>query len=387
MSKMTVSSGVRKIVIVSSVPLAEPVLRNRITPFFQVLLQAGHEVFFVCPKGDGDSDQQQSGVQLKEVTIALGRPRGFVGRAIQEAWSVLLLLRQAKKIQADVWLLTMPSIFFAFLAPLSMRGRKVVLDVRDLTWEYLSENKALHRVSKKIFRTVFRYSVSFFREITVTNPTELEYVRRTGKGSVDPLLVSNGISREQFDKLAGLVGLEVDAVTVAYIGNVGLAQQLETLVEAAEQLPEVTFRVVGEGTDFARIKEFVAEKKIENVLLTGRVSWEGVRENYNMADILYAQLAPEYSGAMPSKLYEYLATGKYIVYGGQGQAVEILAGFNNHQVIPPCDVPALIAVIRAYIKDGKRQGLSQTNREKIRAEYIRENAASKLLECMDRLCV
>ena len=378
-------SPAKKIVIVSSWPLSEPVVRNRITPFFNMLLQAGYDVRLVCPENAGNKSQMPPGVSLHEVPLAHDRPRGFISRAIREARDVLLLLKHAKKIKADAWLLTIPSMFLLFLAPLALTGRKVVLDVRDLTWEYLSEEKMLQRISKRVFRFGFKRSLNFFRAVAVTNTTELAYVRKIWRGNIAPVLVSNGITREQFDKLANLEVPQARTVSVGYIGNIGLAQQLDTLLGAAKLLPHVSFKVIGAGTDYDRISSLVAEQEIDNVSLLGRVSWEDVREHYNQIDILYAQLAPDYSGAMPSKLYEYLATGKYVIYGGQGQAVEVLASFDHHHLIPPCDVQAFVVAIETYINDRSKKGLSQTNREKVRSDYIREDAAKKLVECMNEV--
>ena len=379
------SLGKKRIVIVSSWPVTEPVLRNRITPFFKLLLTTGYDVCLVCPRNDENKRQLYPGVQLHEVPVNLGKSKGFFSRAIREMRDAFFLLKHAKNLQADIWLLTIPSMFLAFLAPSSLKGRKVVLDVRDLTWEYLSDDKVLHIISKKVFRLTFSYSLSFFRMVSVTNATELNYVREMSRGNVAPILVSNGIAHGQFESLAGLEANESNVVTVAYIGNVGLAQRLETLVEAAKQLPGVDFKVIGDGTDCDRIRRLVTDQKSENILMTGRLSWEEVRDQYSKIDILYAQLAPEYSGAMPSKLYEYLATGKYVIYGGQGQAAEILEGFDHHQLITPCDVQALVSAIKAYVSASGRQELSQKNREKIRAEYIRENAAGKLIEHINKV--
>lgn len=379
--------GRKKIVIVSSWPVTEPVLRNRITPFFKLLLTAGYDVCLVCPKNDGNKRQLHPDVQLHEVPVKLGKSKGFFCRAIREMRDALLLLKHAKSLQADIWLLTIPSMFIAFLAPSSLKGRKVVLDIRDLTWEYLSDDKVLQKASKKFFRLAFGYSLNFFRVVSVTNTTELNYVREMSRANVAPVLVSNGITHGQFESLAGLEANQTNSVTVAYIGNVGLAQRMDTLVKAAKQLPDVDFKIIGDGTDFDRISKLVAGQKAENVLMTGRVSWEEVREQYNRIDILYAQLAPEYSGAMPSKLYEYLATGKYVIYGGQGQAAEILEGFDHHQLIPPCDVQALVSAIKAYVSGSSKQGLSQKNREKIRAQYIREDAAEKLVERINKVAL
>lgn len=375
-------SGAR-VVIVSSVPISEPVIRNRVTPFFKRLLGSGYDVCFVCPRSEGNRARLEAGVELHEVSVDFIKPKGFVRRAVREAYNAFKVVSYAKDIKADAWLITIPSMFLAFIAPYVLTGRKVFLDVRDLTWEYLSDKSLLQRFSKRFFRVSFARSLSFFNLVCATNPTEVEYIKGIWKGKRPPLLVTNGIAREQYEKLKQVESAARGTTTVSYIGNIGFAQRLDTLVEAADQLPDIEFRIVGSGIDFDRIEKLISEKKLKNVVLTGRVGWDAVREYYGRTDILYAQLTPDYAGAMPSKLYEYLATGKPIIYGGCGQAVETLSMFDNNQVVNPCDVAALVKVIKTYGRSRGNIKLSHSNREKINSEYIREDAAKTLVDSIN----
>lgn len=377
-------SPAKKIVFVTSRPLCEPPLHNRVMPLIKLLLCLGYEVCLVCPKHVENAELRAPGVQLQEVTIPPARHRNFIKRAMSESRDSLLLLKRAKAIQADVWLVTIPSMFLAFLAPLILVRRKVVLDIRDLSWEYLAEKQPLQRLGKRIFRAAFQFSLPFFRAAVVTNPTELGYVAKHWRGSSPPLMVGNGIERDKFNSLAGLKSPE-KGLAVTYIGNVGLAQRLDTLIEAAERLPEVRFTIVGTGIDFERIVRFVAERKLHNVRLTGRISWESVLGFYNTANVLYAQLAPDYSGAVPSKLYEYLATGKHIIYGGEGEAARTLSRFDHHQLIPPCDVDALVAAITVYEKSPDKHQVSQLNRDRVGSLHLREEASAQLIRCINSI--
>lgn len=367
-----------KLVIVSSIHLFEPVIINRIIPFINLFLAEGFEVILVCPKGKGNNSLLPEGTVLKEVEVSFKKPKGFIQRALREMSDVRLLLKEAKHLKADVYLLTIPSMFLAFLTPVYLRTEKVFLDVRDLTWEYLSEASFVQRQSKRVFRAIFKVSLKYIQGVSVTNPTELNYVLKLRNKKRKPVLVTNGISQEQFDKLAEVNTAVNDQVTVVYVGNIGLAQHLDTLVEAATLLPNVSFKIVGAGIDYERIKDLVVCLELSNIELTGRVPWDEVKNYYDCADILYAQLTPDYAGAMPSKLYEYLATGKYIVYGGQAQAAEKLAEFSHNRVIPPCSTAALVDAVKRVQESSGWKGLCLSNREQITRYYIRE-AAAKIL--------
>lgn len=372
----------KEVVLVSSDSFLQPIARNRLIPFINVLSDKGFSISLVCPAAQENHGYLPEGVQLVEVQLNAERQNNFFRRTIQEARNVRALLKAARKVKADAYLLSIPSMFLAFLSPIYLRSQKTFLDIRDLTWEYLSSESFVHKVSKSFFRLCFRLSLNSFNGVCVTNPTEMGYVLPRWKGRDLPLLVSNGISRDQFDKLEGMEASQSERLTISYIGNVGLAQSLETFLQAAHALPEFDFRIIGAGTDFDRIKNLATKIELKNLLFTGRITWNEVRDYYNSSDVLYAQLAPLYSGAMPSKLYEYMATGKYVVYGGQHQAADCLAEFGHNRVIPPCDAEALITTLRELDQQREYRQLWPENRQKIEQKYIREDAAEKLADAL-----
>ena len=189
-------------------------------------------------------------------------------------------------------------------------------------------------------------------------------------------LCPNGISLKQFEQVREASEVrehnESKRKQVIYIGNIGIAQNLSTFIGAAKECPEVDFIVVGKGSDFDRIEK--EAKGITNFFLKGRVDWSEIPQFYQEADVLWAQLTPEFAGAVPSKLYEYLATGRRVVYGGEGQAISLLSEFKDVKVIPPNEPSKLVASIKKLVENTESLKLNFNNRETIRKRYIREDA-------------
>lgn len=374
----------KTITIVSSVSIDEPVVYNRLNPFFTQLNANNFKVFFICPKNEKNIEKIPKYVDLIEVDIDSLKPKSFIKRAIYEFKDVRRLLKLAKAIQSEKYILTMPSMFLSFLAPIYLKKENVFLDVRDLTWEYLSNKNFIQILSKKIFSFWFKSSVSFFKSISVTNESEFEYIKRIYKKEI--FLVTNGIGKTQYEKLIKVKkSSNKDFSTIVYIGNVGLAQNLETLIYVAKQLPKNKFIIVGTGIDFERIKKLVNELNLKNVTLTGRVDWEDVYNYYNEADILYAQLTPEYSIAMPSKLYEYLSTGKYIIYGGEKQAVDKLSEFSNYKNISSNNEEELKNSILEFDNKIIYKEINLENRKIIKDKYIREDAIDNFIKYLNNI--
>ena len=301
---------------------------------------------------------------------------GFIGRAIQEVILTRRLYKEIGEKKYDKILVSIPSMFLFFCAPYRF-SLDSHLDIRDLTWEYLSETSALQKLAKVCFRFLAKKRASTFASVTVTNPSEFSYAcNQLGYKESNVTLLPNGISREQFSVLSGIVSKprkKKDSVIVSYVGNIGIPQNLSVLVDAAKSLPQVTFKVIGVGQNLKEVERYKEKREASNFSLIGSLSWEELINVYKESDILYAQLNQSFRAAVPSKLYEYLSTGKFIIYGGGGEAIRLLADFENKITISPDDPDALVEAIKVTIKNKMFEENSAKNKDKIKKRFIRED--------------
>ena len=365
-----------EIVFLTTYSFNEPVVKNRLTPFMDLALDRGLSVTLVNPAGGNyhrDSDERFRHIALE---IPQANRGNFLVRTFREMRLAQKILNSAPR-DRDYVFVTIPSMFLLFLSG-RIRASKRLLDIRDLTWEYLSDKGAVTRLAKRVFRFLGQRKIPTFDYVSATNRAEESYLAESVGLSSDRVILSpNGISRSQFDSVSPESAHEKNnsKPLVAYVGNVGVAQNLVTLVDAARRLPDLDFRIVGGGSDYERVAAKAAD--VSNVTMTGRVDWYEIPPVYREADVLYAQLSADFAGAMPSKLYEYLATGKPVIYGGVGEATEVLSQFDSVKVVQPDDSEALAAGIRDLIQDTTGSGTNHSNRELIAANYIRETAADK----------
>ena len=61
------------------------------------------------------------------------------------------------------------------------------------------------------------------------------------------------------------------------------------------------------------------------------------------------------------------------MYGGEGEALRLLAEFENKITISPDDPEALVEAIKVTIKDKMFEENSAKNKEKIKKRFIRED--------------
>ena len=109
-----------------------------------------------------------------------------------------------------------------------------------------------------------------------------------------------------------------------YAGNIGAVQMLDILVDAAEILQakyadrakNVQIDIFGDGSEFARIKELVEQKSLDNIMkLHGRVSKDELKAYYKHAYAFLLTLKREnYIGdTLPAKLQGYMSAAKPVI--------------------------------------------------------------------------
>lgn len=370
-----------KICIISANSLeSENASRNRILSLVNAALKQGHEVKLISMDHDNYHLLEDANFNHYKIPFIDTKIPSFVKRAFLEMKIASLALKKAKEMNCDINLITIPSMFLLHMSAILPTHKVNVLDIRDLSWEYLDTKSLINRVAKTIFTKSALFNLKRFKIISVTNDHEFEYISKFKSDSQNVIKVPNGVSLSIFEQLSSVTVNSSNIKTVTYIGNVGLAQDLSTLVEVSKQLPNVKFNIVGGGTDFERIYA-LADHTASNLNFLGRKNFNELIEIYNSTDILYAQLTPDFETAMPSKLYEYLSTGKYIIYGGQGIASATLSKFEKVSLIQPCNIETLKLEVEKIFEDFNPV-LSVSNREKIRAQYIRDTTVQQLISIL-----
>jgi glycosyltransferase involved in cell wall biosynthesis len=142
-----------------------------------------------------------------------------------------------------------------------------------------------------------------------------------------------------------------DAFVVMYSGNLGLSQNLDQIVAAAERMAgePVAFVFVGEGASKERLQKTVAERGLRNVRFFPYAPKERLGESLGAADLHLVTLQAGLAGyIVPSKLYGILAAGRPYVAavdaGGETAAVTERAGCGLR--VDPDSPDQLAAAIR-----------------------------------------
>ena len=130
----------------------------------------------------------------------------------------------------------------------------------------------------------------------------------------NPLFEEFGLSREKF--------------TVVYAGNLGNAQNIGIVLDAAYMLPDVQFAVFGTGGLEDEIRKRIAAENLANVHLNPLQAVERVSRVYSLGDACIVSCKEGLGGsAMPSKSWSIMSCGRPVVASfDEGELKEILEG-------------------------------------------------------------
>ena len=341
---------------------------NRIKVYIDLLVENNYKVNLFTLSKNSNKIEKKNNFTIYYIYQKNLTKDNFFKRAYEEIMFSFRLINQVKKIKSDFNYITIPSMF---LLPFGKNLRNNIIDIRDIQWEYLG-NKPIRNILKRVMLK----SLKKYKKIIVTNDYEKEYFKQ-----FFPIVIYNGIEKLKYEKIVSLKYELKNEVT--YIGNIGIAQDILTLVKVAKELPQVRFNIIGDGVEFNKIKSYVKENNLQNINLTGKLSWNEILDYYQRSKILFAQLKENFATAMPSKLYEYASTGLPIVYGGKGEAIKFVKRLENGYVFEPGNINQCKNLINSILESNIK--ISLKNREFIKNNFIREKNAKKLLSILEGL--
>jgi glycosyltransferase involved in cell wall biosynthesis len=129
--------------------------------------------------------------------------------------------------------------------------------------------------------------------------------------------------------LRSQLGLD-EKFVVSYIGTIGMAHGLDTLIEAAASLqasaPNIVFLLVGEGADRERISALADSRGLKNLRFAGAQPRERIPAYICASDVCLVLLrkAEIFQTVIPTKMLEFMSGGRPVILGVEGQARKIV---------------------------------------------------------------
>lgn len=311
--------------------------------------------------------ERRQGVEIRRVGGTTFDRRRFAGRALNYLTyfaSACAAALRAGRPDVAVAFSDPPIIGMAALIAARRGGGAFVLVCQDLFPEVTvllddfhsgAVDRVLFRINRALMRRADRIVVvgeAMKRRIVTTrgiDPARIDVIHNwcdraaiTVRPKHEPLLAAHG--------LAG-------AFVVMHSGNVGFAQDLDTLLAAAARLrarPEVRLAIVGTGARRAALEDRARVEGLSNVVFIPYQPEERLAETLASADVHVVSMRAGLAGCLvPSKLYGVLAAGRPYVAAVEPdtEVAAIARDTGSGIVVPPGDPAALAGAIVRLLDD------------------------------------
>ena len=192
---------------------------------------------------------------------------------------------------------------YPFWAPIVRRlpNTVIVYDCMDAYASFANAGPPARELEPEIARTA---------DLVVCSSRHLADSMRS-YGVDDPILIRNGVDVAHFERRPASLAIQPTRPTVGYWGATAEWTDIELLTQAAAQLPEVDFVLIGE---VIRI-DVSALAALPNVRMIGEVPYRDLPAYLHAFDVcLLPYRICEYALASdPMKVWEYLSAGKPVV--------------------------------------------------------------------------
>ncbi|HEV2179072.1 MAG TPA: glycosyltransferase family 4 protein [Gemmatimonadaceae bacterium] len=296
--------------------------------------------------------------------------------------------------RSDYLLVESPPLFLGMSGAWLSRVQRarLIMNVSDLWPEsavrlgVVREGSIVHRTSARLERWCYRRAwmiTGQSREIVADIAGRMPGCRTYH--------LSNGVEVSEFGpEHAGrdarvALGVDGDGSCLAlYAGLHGIAQGLPQLLAAASALEgeraPMDMVFIGDGPVKHDLQREAAARRLERVRFLDARPPAALPPLLASADILLVPLGMPIPGAVPSKLYEAMASGRAVVLVATGEAAAIVREHDAGLVVDPGDAAGLAAALRALRDDpvrrrtlgenGRRAAVQFFDRSRIAARFI-----------------
>ena len=346
----------------------------------QYLRERGHELVIVASDVNYQTGQrivERKGLYSEQVIDGVRVLRAYIFPSLHRSyfWRIIsffsfmfssvwiaMLVRDV-----DLVMGTTPPIFQAVSAWfVSLVKRKpFLLEVRDL-WPEFAVNMGV--LKSPIIIGLARWLENFLyargTHILVNSPAYKRYIVDKGVPEKKVTFIPYGTDVEMFhpnvdgQPIRRKLGLE-DKFAVVYAGALGQANDIYTLLRAAERLrdePNIRFVLFGDGKERVRLEEQALDRKLDNVIFAGVHPKKQMPFVLASSDICLAILQDitMFRTTYPNKVFDYMAAGRATVLVIDGVIREVIESSNGGVFVQPGDDEQLAKTILELSKDRAR---------------------------------
>jgi glycosyltransferase involved in cell wall biosynthesis len=181
-------------------------------------------------------------------------------------------------------------------------------------------------------------------------------------------------------------------ITLLYSGNIGIGQDLATVLQAAARFngdTDLHILIVGGGKGLARTRQIAANLRLRNVEFREPVPLYRLAELLVTGDIHIICQKPGTEGLLvPSKIYSTIAVGRPSLFVGPTdcEVGRIVRDSRSGFVVEPGDVEGVSdALTNLLFSSALREEMGENARAYYRLRFGRQRSVSRIVEILERV--
>lgn len=268
----------------------------------------------------------------------------------------------------------------------ALHGTPFVVHAQDLWPESFGEVVPRTGLWKLAFATVAAFSAGVYRRasrVVVISPGAVEKLRQRGVAAQRIRLLLN--SDRQFDDAPVRRAGVGEVRRLLYAGNLGPAQNLEPLIRACAQAPDIRMTFAGEGVSKDRLVRLAEELGSTNIAFRPPVYETAFKQLVSEHDVMVISLkaAPVFEYTMPSKVQTIAASGTPMLAIGAGDLAQIIERAGCGWVVPPDAADELRSALQE-IADAPTETMVERG-ERARSLYESSMSVQRFFGEMERI--
>ena len=340
-----------------------------------------------------DREQLASNLMILRTGSKKAEGNGFIHRGARYLLKTAAFYQKAKKTNADVYFIYSTPPFMGLIGTLLHRKTQTLYCLQDI----FPDNLVLQG---KLRKTSITYGfLSRMESFMYQNNTRIVTLSSDMKDhllgkNIDPekiSIVGNWVDTDEIryiprseNPLFDRLGLNKNQFYVTYSGNLGYAQDIHSILEAAgiiqKEVPEIQFLIIGSGVLEEKFKSQALFKNLQNLKFFPLQSDADSALVYSMGDIGLVTLKKDMDGkAMPSKLWAMMAASQPLICT-TSEGTELSAVIRDSGCglpIPPEDSAELARQIKVlYHRPDIRHDYGKLGRE-YAVRFCSRSAATK----------
>jgi colanic acid biosynthesis glycosyl transferase WcaI len=281
----------------------------------------------------------------------------------------------------DYLLVESPPLFLGFSGVWlsKLKRTKLIFNVSDL-WPESAVRLGLISRESRSFRLSSWLEGFCYRHAWLVSGQSKDIISDISKRypGLPTFHLSNGADTQRFspekasDEARRTLGGNEKKV-VLYAGLHGLAQGLDQVLIACDALRDMGalhFVFIGDGPEKKALIAHAERKDLRNVTFLDPLPSKQMPALVASADIVIVPLKRYIPGAVPSKIYEAMASGKPVLLVAEGEAEAIIRDNSAGLVVPPGDTDGLAKAITRLYNDSELRQTMGCNGRKAAVNYF-----------------